>query len=74
MQETHATPGKKPVEVFGKKGKFASKQFYDELQNISEEAKDAIEARAYAEGLLFFKAFNAYGTGEIVREYMRKNG
>jgi len=71
VQETHATPGKKPVEVFGKKGKFASKQFYDEIQGISEEAIEAIEAKAYAEALLFFKAFNAYGTGSIVREYMK---
>ena len=73
VQETHSTPGKKPVEVFGKKAKFACKQFYRELNSLPEETVHAIESMAYAEGLLFFKAFNAYGTASIVRGYMKKN-
>lgn len=73
VQETKGTPDKKPIEVFGKNAKFACMQFYDELNSLPEETVHAMESMAYAEGLLFFRAFNAYGTGSVVREYMKRN-
>ncbi len=74
VQEAKGTPDKKPIEIFGKNAKFACKQFYDELNSLPAETVNAIESLSYAEALLFFKAFNTYGTGAIVREYIRKNG
>jgi fructose-bisphosphate aldolase, class II len=73
VQETKGTPDKKPIEIFGKNAKFACGHFYDELNSLPDETVHAIEAMAYAEGLLFFRAFNAYGTGSIVREYMKQH-
>ena len=71
--ENKAVPGKRPEEVFGKNAKFACREFYGELNSLPDETIHAIESLAYAEGLLFFRAFNAYGTGSVVREYMERN-
>jgi len=62
-------PGKTDNEVFGKLGKFASKPFFDEIYGIDEDTTAAIDAVAYAEALIFFKAFNSKGTAEIVRNF-----
>jgi len=69
--ENFKKPGKKDVEIFGKNAKFATGHFIKEISNMSEEAEKAIEARAYAEALLFFQAFGTYGTGSVVREYLK---
>jgi len=57
-------------EIFGKYGKFATKQFFNRIYSIDEEAEQAVEAMAYAEALTFFKAFRSKGTAEIVRRYL----
>ena len=60
-------------EVFAKDGKRATKQFFDEIENVSDETKNAIRARAYVEALIWFKAFGANGTAKRVYDYITKN-
>ncbi|MGP8322202.1 MAG: class II fructose-bisphosphate aldolase [Methanosarcinaceae archaeon] len=67
----YAAEGKRDIEVFGKGGKFAIKEFFSELYSLSEETVSAIEGRAYEEAGEFMKAFKSEGSAEIVREYMR---
>lgn len=57
-------------ELFGKFSKFAIKQFYDRIYSVGEDTKMAIDAMAYAETLVFLKAFNAGGSAQIVRDSM----
>jgi fructose-bisphosphate aldolase class II len=57
-------------EIFGKYSKFAIKGFKDRIYNVSEETERALEAKAYAEALMFFKAFGAVGTADTVKEYL----
>ncbi len=63
--------GKADNEVFGKFSKFAIKQFFDRIYGVGDETKQAITALAYAETLVFLKAFNAGGTAQIVRDSMK---
>ena len=67
----YAAEGKRDIEVFGKSGKFAIKEFFKEIYSLSEETVSAIEERAYEEASLFMKAFKSEGSATIVREYMR---
>lgn len=71
--ETHPIEGKRDIEVFGKMAKHACKEFYDEIQALPEETIAAIESLAYAEALLFFRAFNTYGTASIVRDHIKES-
>ncbi|HUV79920.1 MAG TPA: class II fructose-bisphosphate aldolase [Candidatus Bathyarchaeia archaeon] len=57
-------------EIFGTYSKFAIKEFKDRIYNVSEETKEALEAKAYAEAMMFFKAFGAVGTADKVKEYV----
>jgi fructose-bisphosphate aldolase class II len=61
------------AEVFAKDGKRATKQFFNEIENISEETKNAIRARAYVEALVWFRAFGARGTAKKVYDYIAQN-
>jgi len=61
------TPGKKNNEIFGLFGKFAIKQFFDEIYGMDGDTLEALESMAYAEALVFFRAFNSKGTAELVR-------
>ena len=72
VTSNYAKPGKRQIEVFGKNAKHATGHFKKEIDAISEETEKAIEAKAYAEALYFFKAFNAYGSASLVREYLKK--
>ncbi len=63
--------GKADNELFGKFCKFAIKQFYDRIYSVGEDTKMAIDALAYAETLVFLKAFNAGGSAQIVRNAMK---
>jgi fructose-bisphosphate aldolase class II len=67
--ENKPNPKKRDLEVFGKNSKHAIKVFFDELNNLDKEIVDIIEKKAYEDALKFFDAFNAKGTGKIVREY-----
>ncbi|NQV00032.1 MAG: class II fructose-bisphosphate aldolase [Parcubacteria group bacterium] len=66
--ENYAEEGKSDMEVFGKNSKHAIKEFYDEFYNMDEGCEKAVEEKAYNEAVKFFDAFNAEGTGKIVRE------
>ncbi len=60
-------------QIIGTFGKKSIKQFYDKIYSLRSGTVAAIEARAYAEALMFFEAFNARGTAGKVREWMKKH-
>lgn len=60
-------PGKKDEIIFGKFGKFSTKQFFDEIYGVDVDTIEAIESMAYAEAMIFFRAFNSKGTASLVR-------
>jgi fructose-bisphosphate aldolase class II len=62
-------PGKKDTQVFDGNCKFAIKEFYKEIYSVDEETNRAIRARAYAESLVFFRAFGAYKTASLIRNH-----
>lgn len=70
--DTHRkeAPNKSDNEIFGKYSKKAIKQFFDRIYSVNEDTKKAIDALAYAETLIFLKAFRAEGTAQIVRDAM----
>jgi len=55
-------------EIFGKYSKFAIKEFKDRIYSVSEETENALEAKAYAGAMMFFKAFGAVGTADRITE------
>jgi len=63
-------PGKSDNEIFGKFSKFAVGEFFDRIYAVNDDTKTAIDARVYAETMVFLKAFKADGTARIVREYI----
>jgi len=64
-------PGKKDSQIFDGNCKFAIKEFFKEIYAVEEDTEQAIRAMAYAESLVFFKAFSSYGTASLVRKYLR---
>ncbi|WML66599.1 MAG: fructose-bisphosphate aldolase, class II [Methanoregula sp. SKADARSKE-2] len=65
-------PGKKDRQVFDGNCKFAIKEFYSDLYAVDAETEMAIQAMAYAESLVFFRAFGSYGSAALVRKKMAK--
>jgi fructose-bisphosphate aldolase class II len=65
-------PGKKDSRIFDSNCKFAIKEFYKEIYAVEESTERAIQAMAYAESLIFFKAFSSYGSASFVRKNMRE--
>jgi fructose-bisphosphate aldolase class II len=63
-----ANPGKKDRQIFDGNCKMAIKEFYKEIYAVNEETNKAMQAMAYAESLVFFRAFGAYGTASAVRK------
>ena len=63
-----ANPGKKDRQIIDGNCKFAIKEFFRELYGVEEDTDKAIQAMAYAESLVFFKAFSSYGTASLVRK------
>lgn len=61
-------PGKKDRQVFDGNCKFAIKEFFREIYAVGDETNRAIRAKAYAESLVFFRAFGAYGSASRVRK------
>jgi len=59
---------KKWAEKQGKNIKFATKQFKDEIDSISDEYKKKIEQKAYEEAKAFIKAFRAEDTAKVLVE------
>ena len=66
-------PGKKDGRIFDGNCKFAIKEFYKELYAVEETTEQAIQAMAYAESLVFFRAFSSYGSASLVRKASGKN-
>jgi len=65
-------PGKKDKQIFDGNCKMAIKEFFKQIYSVDEETNKAIQAMAYAESLVFFKAFGAYGSASLVRKSMNK--
>ena len=61
-------PGKKDSQIFDGNCKFAIKEFFKEIYAVEEDTEQAIRAMAYAESLVFFKAFSSAGTASLVRK------
>jgi len=64
-------PGKKDSQIFDGNCKFAIKEFFKELYALGEDTEQAIQAMAYAESLIFFKAFSSYGSASLVRKVQK---
>ena len=60
-------PGKKDSQIFDSNCKYAIKEFFTRLYSLEEETEHAIQAMAYAESLVFFRAFSSYGSASQVR-------
>ena len=61
-------PGKQDRQVFDGNCKFAIKEFFRDIYAVDQETEKAIQAMAYAESLVFFRAFGAYGTASFIRK------
>jgi fructose-bisphosphate aldolase class II len=66
-QTTYAGKGKSPEEIFGKNCKNAFKPFFAETHSFGPDTLKALEAKAYAEALIFFKAFNSLGKASLIK-------
>lgn len=62
-----SNPGKKDRQIFDGNCKFAIKEFFREIYSVEEETRHAIDAMAYAESLVFFRAFSSQGTASRVK-------
>ncbi|MFO8051498.1 MAG: class II fructose-bisphosphate aldolase [Thermoplasmatota archaeon] len=67
-------PGKPEEVVFGKNCKRAFKPFLEKNWKLPEKTLSAMEAVAYAEATLFFRAFDSQGTASMVRNHMKEKG
>ena len=65
-------PGKKDIQIFDGNCKFAIKEFFRDIYEVDEATNVAIQAAAYAESLVFFRAFGAYGSASLVRKKIGK--
>ena len=65
-----ANPGKSDRQIVDGNCKFAIKEFFSEIYTVNEDTEKAIQAMAYAESLVFFKAFSSYGSASLVRKNM----
>jgi fructose-bisphosphate aldolase class II len=63
-----ANPGKKDRQIFDGNCKMAIKEFYKEIYSVDDATNKAMQAMAYAESLVFFRAFGAYGTASAIRK------
>ncbi|OJH49657.1 class II fructose-bisphosphate aldolase [Methanohalophilus portucalensis] len=64
-------PEKSDNEIFGKFSKYAVRQFFDRIDAVDENTRRAIDAKVYAETLMFLGAFKAEGTAQQVRDYIK---
>jgi fructose-bisphosphate aldolase class II len=67
-------PDKADNEIFGKYSKYAILEFFDRIYAVGDDTRTAIDARVYAETLVFLRAFKAGGTAGAVREYIGSMG
>lgn len=62
-------PGKSDRQIVDGNCKMAIREFFKDLYSLDEKTEHAIRAMAYAESLVFFRAFGAYGTASLVRKF-----
>ncbi|MDD5143681.1 class II fructose-bisphosphate aldolase [Methanoregula sp.] len=60
--------GKSDCQIFDGNCKMAIKEFFKDLYSLDEKTEHAIQSMAYAESLVFFRAFGAYGSASVVRK------
>ncbi len=63
--------GKSDRQIFDGNCKNAIKEFYKELYSLDAATEHAIRSMAYAESLVFFRAFGAYGSASLVRKALK---
>lgn len=61
----------KDEQIFGSYSKYALKEFSERIYAMEEETERVISYHAYSAALMYFKAFNAYGSAQKVREYLK---
>jgi fructose-bisphosphate aldolase class II len=66
-------PGKQDRQIFDGNCKFAIKEFFREIYAVDEDTNRAIRAMAYAESLVFFRAFSSAGSASSVRDILKKH-
>jgi len=71
--QNYGQEGAPETKVFAKNSKYAIKRFFNDLENLDDETRRAIRAKAYAEALTFFKAFGMKETAKRVYGYIVKN-
>lgn len=64
-------PTKKDHQIFDGNCKMAIREFYKEIYAVDEATEKAIESMAYAESLVFFRAFSSQGSASLVRKAIR---
>jgi fructose-bisphosphate aldolase class II len=64
-------PGKSDRQVFDGNCKMAIKEFFKDLYSLDAGTEHAIQSMAYAESLIFFRAFGAYGSASLVRKSLK---
>ena len=72
--DSYRKEGVPEAEIFVENSKFALKQFFNEFDKISDETKNAIRSKAYAETLLHLKAFGMEMTAKKVYDYIKNRG
>jgi len=70
--ENYSKEGIPEAETFAKNSKYAIKQFFQDIEKISKDTKEAIRAKAYAETLTLIKAFGMNKTAKRVHEYIKE--
>jgi len=63
-------PGKTDDAIFFKNCKMAFKPFMDRTRSLGKDTEKALEAWAYAESMLYLKAFDCAGSASVVRGHM----
>jgi len=70
--DKYGEDGVPETETFTKYSKYAIKEFFHSLDKISDETKNVIREKAYAEALIHMKAFNMNKTAKKVYRYIRE--
>ncbi|MCF8884673.1 MAG: class II D-tagatose-bisphosphate aldolase, non-catalytic subunit [Aigarchaeota archaeon] len=70
--EKYGREGVSEAEIFVENCKYAIKEFFQDLEKISDETREAIRAKAYADTLLHIKAFGMEKTAKKVYDYIKK--
>jgi len=60
------------IKTFTNYSKYGIRVFFDELENLDRELRDAIQAKTYAETLMIFRAFGMRQTAKKVYDYIIK--